>query len=56
VSSIKADEKKSQDENTWYKELQTGFAPSGVALPEEGVLLDPANGAVPDGPANNPAA
>lgn len=55
VSSVKADEQTARDEDTWYKQLQTGFAPSGIAAPDLGTLLASANGSVPDGPINNPA-
>jgi hypothetical protein len=29
-------------------ELNAGFAPSGVTVSDEGALLEPANGSVPD--------
>jgi len=55
VNSVKADEQTARDEDTWYKQLQTGFAPTAIAVPDLGTLLASASGSVPDGPINNTA-
>jgi Type III secretion system translocator protein, HrpF len=51
IKGIQEDNKIAQQENAWYKELQAGFAPSGITLPDLGTLLSPPNGTIPN---NNP--
>ncbi|WP_165492792.1 type III effector HrpK domain-containing protein [Lichenihabitans psoromatis] len=50
VKSIQADDKKAQQEGDWYKELQDGFKPSGITVPDLGTLIAAPNGYVPDSP------
>lgn len=50
IKGIIDDNKQAASEQNWYKELQDGFAPAGIPVPDLGVLIAAPNGYVPDGP------
>lgn len=55
VASIQADDKKAASEQDWYTQLQDGFAPSGLPVPDLGTLISAPNGYVYEDGTSPPA-